>query len=73
MVWLDANAVGERIKKLREDRGLTQLELANQLGKKRVTVSAYESGRIEPPATVIFLLSTIFDVSADFLLGLNES
>lgn len=63
--------IGEIIKKLRRERGLTQEELAEALGVSSSAVSQWECGRILPDITQIPLLAGIFDVSADVLLGVD--
>ncbi|MDR5600278.1 helix-turn-helix transcriptional regulator [Paenibacillus larvae] len=67
---LEKKQMGLRIKKLREEKGLTQEELAEILKmKNRATVSSYEAGRSTPPSDVLRNLADIFNVSADYLLG----
>ncbi|MCL2861399.1 MAG: helix-turn-helix domain-containing protein [Firmicutes bacterium] len=61
-----------RIKELREEKGLTQKQLANQIGVDQRTISSYEIGHTEPDIKTIRKLCKIFDVSADYLLGLTE-
>ena len=59
---------GTRIAMLRKSRGMSQLELAKQLGVSASAVGMYEQGRREPPCQIIVALARLFDVSADFLL-----
>ena len=40
-------SVGERIQKVRKEKGITQEELAEKIGVKRAAISKYESGSIE--------------------------
>jgi transcriptional regulator with XRE-family HTH domain len=68
---IETKSLGHRIKLCRLSKGFTQLDLAHLLGMKRENVSGYENGRIIPPSTVIIALSKIFNVSSDFLLGLE--
>ena len=65
--------IADRIKKLREQKGFTQTELAKQLGITRSSVNAWEMGISVPSTQYIVALAGIFKVSADFLLGLNGS
>ena len=65
--------IADRIKKLREQKGFTQTELAKQLGITRSSVNAWEMGISVPSTQYIVALAGIFKVSADFLLGLNSS
>ena len=65
--------VAEKIKYLREQNGLTQTELARQLGITRSSVNAWEMGISVPSTQYIVELSGIFKVSTDFLLGVDSS
>lgn len=63
----------DRIKLLREKRGLTQAELAKQLGVTRSGVNAWEMGISVPSTQYIVELAQYFGVSADYLLGLEKT
>ncbi len=63
--------IGERIKYLREAKGLTQKDVATKLGLESATVSKYELNLREPNIEALKKLSKIFGVSTDFLLGLT--
>ncbi|MGN0573425.1 MAG: helix-turn-helix domain-containing protein [Acutalibacteraceae bacterium] len=65
--------VADRIKGLREQRGLTQTELAKLLGITRSSVNAWEMGVSIPSTQYIVELSLIFKVSTDYLLGVDKS
>lgn len=65
--------VADRIKGLREQRGLTQTELAKLLGITRSGVNAWEMGISTPSTQYIVELSLIFKVSTDYLLGVDKS
>ncbi len=65
--------VADRIKKLREQYGITQSELAKQLGITRSSVNAWEMGISIPSTQYIVELASIFDVSTDFLLGVEKT
>ena len=65
--------IAERIKNLREQEGLTQTELAKQLNITRSSVNAWEMGISVPSTQYIVELAEIFDVSTDYLLGVNHS
>ena len=60
--------VSERIQELRKRRGISQEELANELGISRQAVSKWESGQSFPELDNIVALSDYFGVSADHLL-----
>lgn len=59
--------IGERIKSLRESKGLTQDQLAEKIGVSRATIAKYENGFTTPKRN-IEELSTFFKVSTDYLL-----
>ena len=49
--------LGERLSKLRRDKGMTQEELASHLQVTRQTVSSYENGKSEPDIAILHKLS----------------
>ncbi|MBQ1515690.1 MAG: helix-turn-helix domain-containing protein, partial [Lachnospiraceae bacterium] len=63
---------GEKLQKLRKDRGLTQEELAEALYVSRAAVSKWESGRGYPGIDSLKELSRFFGVTVDELLGADE-
>ena len=60
--------IADRIQHLRKVKGISQEELANQIGVSRQSVSKWESGQAKPDLDKIIALSNIFDVSTDYLL-----
>ena len=64
--------LGERISKLREERGLSQVELAKRVGKSKQSISNWENNYILPSIEMLIQLSTVFHVSCDYLLGLDD-
>jgi transcriptional regulator with XRE-family HTH domain len=63
--------IGQRVARLRKERGLTQQELAERLGLGQSNVSDYERGVLRVQgAELIVKLTQVLDVSADELLGL---
>lgn len=60
------------IKNLREEKGLTQQKVANFLKIDRSNYSKYERGKLEPNVEMIVSLAKFYDVSADYLLGLEN-
>ena len=63
--------VADKIKTLREQKGITQAELAKQLGITRSSVNAWEMGISVPSTQYIVELAYIFKVSTDYLLGVD--
>ena len=63
----------DRIKFLRDKKKMTQAELAKQLGITRSSVNAWEMGISVPSTQYIVELAGIFNVSTDYLLGVDTS
>lgn len=64
--------IGERLKELRKDKGLSQKELADQLSIGWKTVSSYETGNSSPDDDMKVAIARFFNVSLDYLLGLID-
>jgi transcriptional regulator with XRE-family HTH domain len=64
-----AEAIGAEIKKLREGRGWSQLDLARALGSDPSKVSKYERGQHLPPHELLLRLAGVFGISLDRLMG----
>ncbi|WP_455501205.1 helix-turn-helix domain-containing protein [Gemmiger sp.] len=62
--------LGEILRELRKDRGMTQADLAEKLSLSPLTISAYECGRSSPDDDVKIKIAQIFNVSLDYLPGL---
>ena len=62
-----------RIRDLREDRDLRQMELAAFLRCSQQVYSNYELGQRDIPTDVLIALSSLYDVSVDYLLGLTNN
>lgn len=60
---------GDRIKKLREAQGLSQLELADRIGINNSVLSRIESGKHPVEDSEINQFADFFDVSGDYILG----
>lgn len=60
------------LKELRLSKGITQGELAKQLGISRSTVGMYESGSREPDFETLELIADHFNVDTDYLLGRTD-
>ncbi len=61
--------IGNRLAFLRDQRGLTQEELAASLGISRAALSHYEKGRREPDTETLGKIADLFQVSIDYLVG----
>lgn len=63
---------GEILAELRQDRGMTQEDLAVQLHMAKSSISNYETGKRRAHTELIYNVSKVFHVSADYLLGLSD-
>ena len=63
----------ERIKELRNSKGLSQHAVGEILGVNERSYRRYEMGEFEPTATNIIKLANLFEVSSDYLLGLSDN
>ena len=66
------NTFGNRLKKLRTEKGYTQKELALLLGVSPSTVGMYEQGRREPENAVLAEMCRLLDTTADYLIGFPQ-
>ena len=64
--------IGKKIKDLRKEAGFTQKQLAKMMNKSETGFASWEQGLSEPSVNDIRLLCLILDVSADYLLGLED-
>ena len=60
-----------RIRDLREDKGLSQHELAAMLHVSQTTYSRYETGKLDIPSQALIALAKFYGVRVDYLLGLE--
>ena len=65
-------SIGERIKELRRDYNLSQAKLGDLLLVSQDTISLWENNKALPNTEYIILLCKMFDISADYLLGLQD-
>lgn len=64
--------IGENIKRLRKQRDLTQEDLAEMLGVSCQSVSRWEKGLCYPDMELIPVISSLFEISADMLMGIDN-
>lgn len=69
---VDERAIGKRLRELRLQRGMTQSEVADELGINQSAVSDYEKGVVRMHAALVAGFARIFKVTADQLLGLEK-
>jgi len=61
-------AIGEHVKRLRQEKGWSQAQLANKLSVHQKQISGYERSVHIPSTDVIIRMAKLFDVSLDYLL-----
>ena len=62
----------DHLRALREDRDLSQKDMAQMLHIHQTTYSDYELGRLNIPIPVLKQLALFYDTSVDYLLGLTN-
>ncbi len=62
----------ERLKELRQERGIGQVEPATRIGVSKGIISMWEHGLREPTLSNLVSLARFFGVSIDYLVGLSE-
>ena len=62
-----------RIRDLREDRDMTQTQIAKMLGMSQTGYSKYETGENDIPTQVLIKLARFYKTSVDYLLGETET
>lgn len=62
----------DRLKMLRKEKKLTQVKLGEMLNYGYTAIANYESGRNQPSIPDLKKIASIFDVSLDYLLGVND-
>jgi transcriptional regulator with XRE-family HTH domain len=66
------SVVGSRLKKERENKGLTQMDAAKSLGISNGTLSGYERNYREPDFEAIKKIAKFYGVNADYLSGMSD-
>lgn len=64
--------IGETIKELRKEKGMSQTQLATLLFVSQDTISLWELGKSLPDIKALVSMTKIFGVSADYILGLEK-
>jgi len=59
----------EKLMELRKEKNMTRQELADTLGISRASLEYYEKGQRTPDINMLYRLSEVFNISADYLLG----
>ena len=61
-----------RLKELREDRDLTQTQIAKILNMSQTGYSKYETGENDVPTKILIELAKYYNVSVDYILGITN-
>ena len=61
-----------RLKEMRTEKGITQVQLASALGLSKGTIAMWETGKREPNFEMLNTLSDYFDRRIDYILGESE-
>ena len=68
---LSNETLGQRLARLRKEKGYTQVELAKKIGLTQGLVSDYELDKLRPYHEMIVRFALALDVTADELLGID--
>ena len=60
--------LNNNLRKLRKERGITQVSLQMKTGIEQALISKYETGERIPPTDVLIILADFYDVSIDYIL-----
>jgi len=63
---------GERVRELRKEKGLSQIELAKNVGVGKSVISLWELNECEPTLSKLIALADFFNVTLDYLAGREE-
>lgn len=69
---MQIQSIGDRIKQLRISIGMTQTNLARRLEVTEKSIQRYESSKSRPDTYTLAKIAIFFDVSSDYLLGINS-
>lgn len=69
---MEKNISANRIRELREDRDLRQIDVASATGIDQRSLSNYETCKTLPDSDTVIKLAEFFGVTCDYLLGVSE-
>ncbi|MES2448767.1 MAG: helix-turn-helix transcriptional regulator [Bacteroidota bacterium] len=64
--------IGQRIKDLRKEKGMPQIELAVELNYEKSNMSRLESGRINPRISTLYKVAKALDIELQDLIKLDD-
>ena len=62
----------QRLKELRTEKGVTQIQIAKIVNMSKMAISHWEKGNSEPSIEQLKILANYFDVTVDYLIGFTE-
>ncbi len=71
-MFLEVSEMYPRIRALREDKDITQTQMAKLLEMSQTGYSKYETGENDIPTNILMKLANIHETSVDYLLGLTD-
>lgn len=66
------NIFSVRLAELLKENNLSKRAFAQKIGVSAMSVSDWSTGKVQPTAENIYIVAVYFDVSADYLLGLED-
>ena len=64
--------MNKKLRELRKEKGVSQEQVANELGISTSAYSNYEQGIREPSIDMLIKLCKYYNVTSDYLIGINE-
>lgn len=66
------NIFAKRLSELIEEKCISKRNLAQKIGVSAMSISDWSTGKVQPTAENIYLVAQFFDVTSDYLLGLED-
>ncbi len=66
------NLFAERLNELLNENNISKRTLAKEIGVSAMSISDWSRGNVQPTAENIYLIAKYFNISSDYLLGLEE-
>ncbi len=66
------NKLPDRLKELREEKGLNQTEFGKLINVSQPTIARWEAGERVPSLEILIILAKFFKCSIDYLVGLED-
>jgi transcriptional regulator with XRE-family HTH domain len=64
--------LGEKLRRLRTEKNLTQTDVSKRIGVTKSMISSYELDQRHPSYAILIKLASLYGVSADYLLGVEK-